>query len=183
MNLWGQLWCGSTSQIIDYLGDVYLSENDFNTESHVMNHSFTGTEVRTVRLCCSTMGEGHRLSHTALKSHFGKIMALILRACSIVLLKVLLLHIFHFLFAGQLYERQHWPLYDLQKYDTSETITSGSFPKLALYWVLLSLLCFVIMVGVQMRPKPWGKCSLTSLWPVGLPFLAPLAFMIGPPFA
>ena len=153
-----------------------------NTESHVMSRSHTRTEVKTVRLCCSTMDE-YRLSRRALKSHFWEIMPLTLQACSIVLLKVLVLHIFHFPSAGQLYERQRWPLYDPRKYDTLETITSVSFPKLALYWVLLLLLCFVITVGIQMRPKPWGELSLTSLWPVGLPFLAPLAFMIGPPFA
>lgn len=45
-------------------------------------------------------------------------MPLTLRARSTVLLKVLVLHIFHFPFAGQSYERQRWPLYDPQKYDT-----------------------------------------------------------------
>lgn len=57
MNLWDQLWCGSTSQIIDYLGNVYLSENDFNTQSHVMTQSHTCTEVRSnlSLLCCSAM--------------------------------------------------------------------------------------------------------------------------------
>lgn len=48
MTLSGQLWCGSTSQIIDYLGNAYLRENDFNTESHVMSHSHACTEVKTV---------------------------------------------------------------------------------------------------------------------------------------
>lgn len=88
VNLQGQLWCGFTSQIIDYLGDGYLSENYINTESHVMSHSHTSTEVRTVRLCCFTMGKYISL-RGLLSLIFEKIMPLILRACSIVLLKVL----------------------------------------------------------------------------------------------
>lgn len=43
---------------------------------------------------------------------FCKIMPLLLRACSITLLKVLVLHIFLFPLAGQLNERQRWPFCD-----------------------------------------------------------------------
>lgn len=64
------------------------------------------------------------------------------------------------------------------KYDAHRNNHLSFISKAWIYQVPPLLLCFVIMMGIQMRLKPWGKFSLTSLWPVSLAFLAPLAFMM-----
>lgn len=67
-----------------------------------------------------------------------------------------------------------WPM----KYYAHRKNHLSLISKAWIYQVPPLLLCFVIMMGIQMRLKSWGKFSLTSLWPVGLSFFAPLAFMM-----